>query len=125
MNKINIRGKDDNIDPFYRYKMEKVKIVKEGKNTIFENLKQVSQDLNRDPKDILNFLKKINGISFTYDSKSGKGTTSKALVQTDLQNQIYDYIEIYVLCPKCKNPETLLNDDKKIKQCNACGYLIK
>jgi translation initiation factor 5 len=105
--------------------MEKVKIGKEGKNTIFENLKQIGQDLNRDPKDILNFLKKTNGISFTYEMKTGKGTTSKGLTYVELQNQIYDYIELYVLCPKCKNPETLLNGDKKIKQCNACGYLIK
>lgn len=121
-NSINIQGTTPNIDPFYRYKMEQV-IISQLKNKIaFENINQIAKDLCRDPIDILKFIKTHYGSAFEY--KNGVALTTKTITRDEMQNAIYIFIEKYVLCKKCKNPETIIENNKKkyFTKCLACSF---
>jgi len=122
---INIRGKKEIIDPFYRYKMEKVNITKEKTKIVFTNIDKIAKELDRTSQEIVSFLKKFFGTSFTYSD--GKANTTKQLSQEELQNAIYEFIEINILCRKCNNPETEIVEEKnkKIMRCKACNNLEK
>lgn len=119
---INIRGIDDNDDPYYRYKMEEVIIISEGVRFAFININQISVALNREPNEIVSFLKKHFGAQFQL--KNDKVLTTKNdLTKSVLQEAIYQYIENYVLCGTCKNPETkkIQNKKKIYLMCDACS----
>lgn len=57
--------------------------------------------------------------------KDDKMIINKAMIPNDLQIIIYDYIEMFVLCPDCDNPETYykfkLKKDRVYRKCKACG----
>jgi translation initiation factor 5 len=123
MSKINIRGIKEINDFSYRYKMEEVNIVNQGAQKAWLNIDVISSVLFRSSSDIVKFLKKYFGSSFDY--KNGIMTTfKKDLTKQMLQEAVFQYIEQFVLCKKCKNPET---ENKQIKKkhlivCKACGY---
>ena len=55
--------------------------------------------------------------------KNGISSTTKNITANMFNESIRKYIEIYVLCDTCRNPETILADKKKklIKDCKACS----
>jgi len=121
-NLINIRGVDDITDQFYRYKMEEVIVTQEGVKFAFHNIDKISIALRRDSKDIISFFQKYFGAQFQY--KNGKVLTTKNdLSKSKLQEAIYLYIENFVLCKKCKLPETQKITEKKrtFLTCEACS----
>lgn len=122
-NYINIRGKKEITDPFYRYKMNKVNTIKEKTKIIFTNIDQIAKDIDRNSADIITYLKKYFGTSFNYSD--GKAQTTKQLTVDELQNAIYEFIEANVLCKKCSNPETQILEEKNktIMRCKACSNL--
>ena len=128
MSKINIRGlKDNSDDPTYRYKMERIVLKLEGKKTIISNLSKVAHDLGREEKEILTYFGKSLGCSTNYDVKGNKAILSKATSLTELEPYLFNYIDTYVLCETCGNPETKLEKKKKkiSKICVACGAKSK
>jgi translation initiation factor 2 beta subunit (eIF-2beta)/eIF-5 len=105
--------------------MESVIITKQGTKLSFQNIDKISESLSRDPRDIVSFLKKHFATSFDY--KIGVATTTKKdLTKPMLQNAVYQYIEDFILCKKCKLPETFVFTDKKKISivCNACSFKI-
>ena len=124
MSKINIRGiKDNSNDSSYRYKMERMNLKIEGKKTVIANLSKVAGDIGRNEKTLLNYFGKSFGCTTTYEVKTGKAIVSKVVSLSDLEPKLFSYIETYVLCDTCKNPETSLEESKKglSKLCKACG----
>lgn len=119
---INVRGIQENNDPFYRYKMEEVIIVSEGVRFAFLNIETISEALSRRPTEIVSFLKKYFGCQF--ELKGTKVLTAKSdFSKNVLQEAIYNYIEKNVLCGTCKNPETVQMQEKKksFLVCQACS----
>jgi|SaaInlStandDraft_6_1057023.scaffolds.fasta_scaffold13441_2 translation initiation factor 2 beta subunit (eIF-2beta)/eIF-5 len=122
-NKINIRGKDAVDDPYYRYKMDKVKLEKHGHKLALVNLNEIARELERDPSHITSYLAKMFGTPFICKNDVIL-TNKKDLTENELQEAIFKYIESNVLCEKCKNPETVyVKAAKKIfLTCKACSY---
>lgn len=122
-NQINVRGLNPILDPFYRYKMDQVEIVKQGVKFAFVNVDQVCVALSREPNHLVSFLKKHFGSSFEYKNNIAT-TTKKDLTKDELQNAVFKYIEENVLCKKCSNPETEYIKEKKkiIMSCKACSH---
>lgn len=121
---INIGG--DQGDTFHRYKMPSIDLVKEHKNggsCVITNINEIAGCLNRDSNDLRQFFSKAL-------SRSVRLIKSKGLVfvgdqsQAELQSILSDYINVYVLCHKCHNPETSVEQQKKhkIMICGACGH---
>ena len=123
---INIRGVQDIVDPTYRYKMEEVILVNQGAKIAFMNIDSICKSLAREVQELMKFLKKYFGSSFDY--KNNVATTYKNdLTKISLQTAIYKFIEDNILCKKCKNPETVLvQNKKKINMvCKACSNSIE
>ncbi len=117
---INIRGtilNNDN-DPFYRYKMHKPILVTCKNFIAFENIDTVLKDLNREKKLFISFLKINMGINII--SKNDSILFPKNIINDELMNSIYKFIEQHVLCPNCKLPETILKNNNIV--CNCCCY---
>jgi translation initiation factor 2 beta subunit (eIF-2beta)/eIF-5 len=122
---INVRGEKDVSDPHYRYRMEAVVITSQGQKIFFSNIDSVCKSLERTPQQIIQFLKKHFGSSFDY--KNNVASTTKDITKEELQNAVFKFIENYVLCKKCGNPETLHNKSKDGNYliCKACSYHTK
>jgi translation initiation factor 5 len=114
------RGCDD---AFYRYKMHDLVVKKEGPKTVLINLEVVAKDLQRVPSDILKFLGIQMGTQTIYKGHqyflNGNHTKQELLEQLDV------YINRYILCTQCGNPETQISvhGGKINLTCKACGYI--
>ena len=130
MTTINIRGTDTTIDndTFYRYKMPKIKIIQEKSNVmVLSNIGDICKALNRDIDDVIKFIKKKINQQLTIKNKGKKDekiytitSMDKNLFESKIIEYIYAYIQENVLCKKCNNPETVVNENNT-KTCKACG----
>lgn len=113
---------DGSIDPFYRYKRPIFKLILDEKHskTIIQNISEISKSINRNPK----MLEKYFSSKLSVATKLNKNTLEiKKILQLEiLDNYFQQFIDKYVLCSVCNNPETdMTKSDNIILLCNACG----
>ena len=104
----------DNKDQFFRYKRSSVEISykNSGKGqTVIDNIKKISHELETKPENLIRYLKKQLNTSLDKD-----GVIHAKIDKEKIETEIDKYIELYVLCPRCKLPEYHMGS------CNACGY---
>lgn len=111
-------------DTHYRYKMPRVNIKYEGKNTgiktILSNLNEISISLKRNPEHIFKFLSYELNVQTKIDKN--KYIINGKHEQDLIQNLIFCFIDKFVLCKHCENPETFfLNVTTFEMECLACG----
>jgi translation initiation factor 5 len=122
---INIRR--DVADPFYRYKMEKIQSKIEGKGngikTVIPNLTSVAQSLARPPNYVIKYFGFELGAQTNKDPKDDRWIINGAHESSKLQDYLDGFISKFVLCKKCKNPETEVHvkDGRILLDCKACG----
>ncbi|KAI9298492.1 eukaryotic translation initiation factor 5 [Neoconidiobolus thromboides FSU 785] len=126
MTNINIRR--DNNDPFYRYKMPKLISKIEGKGngikTVIPNMPEIAKALSRPPEYPTKFFGCELGAQVKSEAKNDRYIVNGAHEAEKLQDLLYLFIEKFVLCKECKNPETdlfILKDQSIIRDCKACG----
>merc|ERR1712232_1352166 len=96
-----------------------------GIKTVIDNCAEVSEQLNRPPQ----YLTKFLGIELAAQSRwkeaEQRSIVNGAFQDSDLQNMVHKFVDIFVLCPTCKYPETKLKISTKSKtithHCKACG----
>lgn len=106
-------------DPFQRYKMPAVESHFQGRKTIIKNLKALGKSLARPEPILLNFWSQTLGCGKIKQGLNGHHS-SKILQET-----LQVFIEHYVLCDLCFNPETELfafSPQNVEKSCRACGH---
>ncbi|UJR12718.1 hypothetical protein I4U23_016892 [Adineta vaga] len=117
-------------DPFNRYKMPKlvVQVIKERNSfkTILVNLSDIAKALHRSPLYIVKYLTLELNSSMKINKKSNQYIISGNYNPEILQNLLDGFINLFVLCKICENPETDLDyneeNSKGISQrCFACG----
>jgi translation initiation factor 5 len=129
MANINIRR--DVLDPFYRYKMERIQSKVEGKGngikTVVVNLSNVAYQLARPPNYVIKYFGFELGAQTNIDPKDDRWIINGAHEATKLQDYLDGFINKYVLCKDCKNPETVVNirDGDILLDCKACGKITK
>ncbi|KAE8337474.1 hypothetical protein BDV24DRAFT_139903 [Aspergillus arachidicola] len=122
---VNIRR--DVTDPFYRYKMERLQSKIEGKGngikTVVVNLNSVAQSLARPPAYVIKYFGFELGAQANAKPTDERWIINGAHDAAKLQDYLDGFISKFVLCKKCKNPETdvIIKDDKIILDCKACG----
>ncbi|CAE6346539.1 unnamed protein product [Rhizoctonia solani] len=124
---VNIRRDVD--DKFYRYKMPSLLTKIEGKGngikTVIPNMSDVSRALSRPPTYPTKFFGCELGAQTTFDEKSDRYIVNGAHDATRLRELLDGFIDKFVLCAECKNPETDLVVDSKTenisRDCKACG----
>ncbi|KJZ76027.1 hypothetical protein HIM_04483 [Hirsutella minnesotensis 3608] len=122
---VNVRR--DVSDAFYRYKMERLQTKIEGKGngikTVVVNLPSVAASLARPPSYINKFFGFELGAMTNNDPKDDRWIINGAHESGKLQDHLDGFINKFVLCKKCKNPETdvNINNDRILLDCKACG----
>lgn len=122
---VNIRR--DVTDPFYRYKMEKIQSKIEGKGngikTVIVNLGSVAHSLSRPPAYVIKYFGFELGAQANAKPSDDRWIINGAHDAAKLQDYLDGFISKFVLCKKCKNPETdvIIKDDKITLDCKACG----
>lgn len=125
MANVNIRR--DVTDPFYRYKMERLQSKIEGKGngikTVIVNLSNVADQLARPPSYVIKYFGFELGAQTNIDPKDDRWIINGAHEATKLQDHLDGFINKFVLCKECKNPETVVHikDGDIIMDCKACG----
>jgi translation initiation factor 5 len=113
-------------DPKYRYKMPLLQQKIEGKGinirTNLTNLKDVAKSL-RVPHD---YILKFMGYEFgsNVNVKDNATSINGEMNENDILKMLDKFIDKYVLCPKCKLPEMVLQlspEKQLIGKCNSCG----
>lgn len=116
-------------DPNYRYKMPKIIAATQGSGgnvkTKLENLKEVAYALTVPSDYPLKFIGKELGSQ--TEIKNDVHLINGSHPAEKLQTLLDKFIEKYVLCPKCKLPETRIFVKKgEIRcKCRACGTISK
>ena len=125
MSLVNIRR--DVSDSFYRYKMERLQTKIEGKGngikTVVVNLPSVAASLARPGSYVIKYFGFELGAQTTMDPKDDRWIINGAHDAAKLQDHLDGFINKFVLCKKCKNPETdvVIKDERILLDCKACG----
>lgn len=118
----------DNKDPHYRYKMPKLTAKIEGSGngikTVITNISSVSRSLGRPPSYPLKYFGTELGANVKMDAQADLYVMNGAHDPEKLLELLYKFIEKFVLCNKCKNPETRISVERKeiYQRCIACGH---
>ncbi|KAI2475842.1 Eukaryotic translation initiation factor 5 [Pyrenophora tritici-repentis] len=124
---VNIRR--DVTDPFYRYKMERIQSKIEGKGngikTVIVNLSSVAQSLARPPAHVIKYFGFELGAQTNTSPNDDRWIINGAHDASKLQDYLDGFISKFVLCKKCKNPETdvHIKDANITLDCKACGKI--
>lgn len=123
---VNIRRDVD--DKFYRYRMPVLLTKIEGKGngikTVIPNMSDVSRALSRPPTYPTKFFGCELGAQTSFDEKNDRYIVNGAHDATKLRELLDNFIEKFVLCRSCKNPETdliITKNEDVIRDCKACG----
>ncbi|KAL6717020.1 eukaryotic translation initiation factor 5 [Lecanora helva] len=122
---VNIRR--DVADPFYRYKMERLQSKIEGKGngikTVIANLSSVAHSLSRPPSYVIKYFGFELGAQTNNNPSDDRWIINGAHEASKLQDYLDGFINKFVLCKHCKNPETAVTfkDGGIILDCKACG----
>lgn len=117
-------------DIYYRYKMPYLTIKVEGKGngikTVLTNISDIAKSLSRSSTYITKYFEYELGTQSHFDKKDDRYIINGEHRLDTLQNLIHTFIQKFVLCSNCKNPETffIVKKLKIIKQCKSCGASI-
>lgn len=111
-------------DPFYRYHRNMLNIMNNSKEIIIDNIHMIAKQLDRHPKELVLFIKKnINRqVNFKNEVLSIPNHKNQTI---DFEKILNNYIDHYVICKHCGNPETIyvIQNKSLILRCKACGNL--
>ncbi|KAJ8508105.1 hypothetical protein ONZ45_g9586 [Pleurotus djamor] len=126
---VNIRRDVD--DKFYRYRMPLLTTKIEGKGngikTVIPNMSDVARALSRPPTYTTKFFGCELGAQTSFDEKNDRYIVNGAHNADRLRELLDVFIDKFVLCKACKNPETELiilksgRNEDIIRDCKACG----
>lgn len=117
-------------DQFYRYKMPKLEAKVEGKGngikTVIANMDAIAKAIYRPPAYPTKFFGCELGAQTQIDNKNDRYIVNGSHTTDKLQEILDGFIEKFVLCAECKNPETTFNVNLKSQKitstCTACGH---
>jgi len=126
---VNIRRDVD--DKFYRYRMPVLLTKIEGKGngikTVVPNMSDVARALSRPPTYPTKFFGCELGAQTSFDEKNDRYIVNGAHDAERLRELLDGFIDKFVLCKSCKNPETDLiilksgRNEDIVRDCKACG----
>lgn len=127
---VNVRRDVD--DVFYRYKMPVMLTKVEGRGngikTVIPNMADVAKALSRPPQYTTKFFGCELGAQTILDDKADRWIVNGEHDAKRLRELLDVFIDKFVLCAACKNPETdlvITKSEDIIRDCKACGQQTK
>jgi translation initiation factor 5 len=109
---VNVPRRND--DPFYRYKMPVIKVRVEGRGkmvkTTLENIEDVAKSIERPTDFLMKYFAFELGVQ--YAVKNDKHTLGSARSADELADLLDIFIDKFILCGSCNNPETMFQCKK-------------
>jgi len=122
---------DDSSDPNFRYKMPAIVVKHEGtgkmKKSVLVNIESVCQSIGRPVDYLVTFLGQRLSASSRIEKCLSHSYVSGHHDVRQVQAHVLKFIQEFVMCPTCGNPETSchIEGSKKHKaislQCKGCG----
>ncbi|KAL0246294.1 hypothetical protein GEMRC1_007506 [Eukaryota sp. GEM-RC1] len=115
----------------YRYRMPPIESKIEGRGngikTVVPNMDAVARSLHVNPAFCVKWLGMELGAQSSWNDESKHAVVNGAHEANGLQQTLQGFINKYILCPRCKLPETVMKATKKdlIFDCKACGVNAK
>ena len=95
-----------------------------GIKTVVPNMSDIARALSRPPTYPTKFFGCELGAQTSFDEKNDRYIVNGAHDATKLRELLDGFIDKFVLCKSCKNPETdliITKTDDIIRDCKACG----
>lgn len=95
-----------------------------GIKTVIPNMSDVARALSRPPTYPTKFFGCELGAQTSFDEKNDRYIVNGAHDATKLRELLDGFIDKFVLCKSCKNPETdliITKTEEIIRDCKACG----
>ena len=110
-------------DAFARYTMPRLTVKYEGTKTLLCNLPEICKSLDRHPIYVTKFIAYELGTQTQVDTKHRKYIVCGHHDVSCLQKIILRFVDLFVICTCCSNPETCLVVKKRsvFRNCKACG----
>ncbi len=127
----NVNIPRSNKDNHYRYKMPVIQTKIEGKGngirTVVPNFGKVMSALDRPMEYGAKFIGSELGTKTKCDSKQNSCVFAGKHTGEALSLCLDKFIDMFVLCTRCKNPETFfeIKKDNIVSKCKACGKAFK
>lgn len=104
-----------------RFEILKVTGRHEGIRTVITNFGQVVSCIRRKPEHLAKFLGKE--LASSTEISGDRLILSRKLSSKDINDKVEKYVNLFVLCSKCKKPDTELveENNKLFVKCLACG----
>ena len=114
----NVTGSDDPFTKF-GYTIPSIQTQLVAHNTIILNINAIAKALNRNPDELLKMFTYKRSTSLIPKRNMLNGTHTMVVLQNDLK----EYIALYVMCNSCKSSKTVYTKQlhKLCKSCKACG----
>ncbi len=107
-----------------RLEVLKVEGHHEGTKTIITNFSAVVSSLRRNPEHIMKFLSKE--LASSGEISGDRLILSRKLSSKEVNDKINKYFNQYIVCSKCKKPDTELEEGNKLfVKCLACGAKVE
>ncbi len=104
-----------------RFKMPQVKSSEQGNKTIIQNFSEIVSTLRRGEKHLAKYLFRELALPGTFQDTQ---LVLHGIVRgADLQKRLESYVNEFVLCKACDNPDTKIVSDGRANyiSCDACG----
>lgn len=111
----------------YRYKMPAVVRLNQaagaGIKTNVGNMAEIAHAISRTLKSLRQWFSYSLGSQVQIEQNTGHLLINGQHEVRKLQSAVYEFIDAFVLCPRCTNPETTFekNGNQLFLHCNACG----
>lgn len=105
-----------------KYKIPPPIVLRDGKKSIFANIKSISSKMHRSSEHVIQFLFAELGTSGSVDGTQRLIIKGK-FQQKAIENVLRRYIIEYVTCKTCKSVNTRLMKENRLYflECNSCG----
>jgi len=106
-----------------RFEIPKVLGHIQGNKTIISNFNQIAGVLQRNPEHLLKYI--LTELATPGDLKSTGLLIGRKVSSARINEKIKQYVDIFVMCPECRRPDTKLVKEGNITylECLACGAI--
>ena len=104
-----------------RFEIPKVIGHIQGNRTIISNFNQTADVIQRNPEHLLKYI--LKELATPGDLKSTGLLIGSKVSAVRINEKIKQYVDIFVMCPECRRPDTKLVKEGNITylECLACG----